>query len=64
MKRTLGTITKEGVIPHLKHPDGYYMPVKLQVRSSRLYLKMPPLRIDDDMVYALPGGGDYRVIKK
>ena len=54
--------TTEGVVPFLKHPIGFYMPVKLRIVPGKPGVKglYPPMRSKSfGLVYALPGGGNY-----
>lgn len=65
MNKTIkkGTITTEGFIPHRPHA-GLDMPVKLAIprlsASDQIGEFYPPLRsITGNLIYALPGGGNY-----
>jgi hypothetical protein len=56
------TETLSGAIPHLRHPRGFSMPVKLDFHGARISGNQvfPPLRtIDGELVFALPGGGNF-----
>lgn len=64
IKRTnkYGTMTSEGFVPHIKHND-IFLPVMLDInidvtRSIMNY--QSPLRIDDKLCFAKPGGGILR----
>ena len=51
-----GTDTSEGFIPHLIH-NGYRLPVKLDFSAPKVEGLYPPLRMNGNLVYALPGAG-------
>lgn len=52
------TVTREGDIPHLRHPEsGIEMPVKTRTRDVR---ELPePIHYKGALVYALPDGGEF-----
>ena len=60
-----GTMTSEGFVPH--HPYGtggkISLPVMLDININTVRAVMcyqPPLRIDNHLVFAKPGGGLFR----
>ena len=59
-----GTRTSKGVIPYLKHPSGFEMPVKIKLKGERTshysHSRVIPVERKGGYVYALPGGGDYQ----
>jgi hypothetical protein len=57
-----GTMTSEGFVPHLPHGN-MFLPVMLDIDINSVRAVMthqPPLRIDDNLVFALPGGSVIR----
>lgn len=59
-------MTADGLVPHKRHPNGFLMPVMLEIpiRSKRtagaMTKPLSPLRDEDGrFIYALPGGGCY-----
>lgn len=58
-----GTMTSEGFIKHKLHPDGFEMPVKLDVKKGGVKTMLEyqaPLRDEHrKLIYALPGGGSF-----
>ena len=59
-----GTETSEGFIPHLRHSQGFDMPVRpIALTSARVHELNEPLRPARDhlgrLIYTLPGGGTY-----
>jgi len=57
-------MTTEGFINYMKHPLGFYMPVKLafKTKNAKTMNELhPPKRhlIDGRLIYALPGGGEW-----
>lgn len=56
--RTLAGVTQtsQGVIPHLRHPDGYDMPVRVRVIDPR---ELPePVVYHGSFVYVTPEGAE------
>lgn len=56
MRKTTETETTAGNIPHLPHPAGFLMPVRV-VKSDHPTLMAPETAQNGALVYALPGGG-------
>jgi hypothetical protein len=57
--RTLPGVTQttHGVIPHLRHPAGFEMPVKVRALNHK---ELPaPTYYKGALVYALPDGGEF-----
>jgi len=55
-----GTLTTRGFIKHLKHPDGFYMPVKVKPALVTVNGEpRPPLIRSGLLIFVLPGGGEY-----
>lgn len=57
-----GVMTSEGFVPHLPHKD-HFLPVILDIDINSVRAIMthqPPLRIDDNLCFALPGGSMIR----
>lgn len=60
--QALGTVTTEGWIPHVRHPDlGIWMPVRLApVADGEPRTGFPtPMRRKGKLVFALPGGREF-----
>jgi hypothetical protein len=58
-----GTMTSEGFVPHLPYEYPAFLPVMLDIDINSVRAIMthqPPLRIDDNLVFALPGGSVVR----
>lgn len=67
MKKTMYTMTADGPVAHVRHPLGFMMPVKLDLRpgapsSVVSVLARPKYERKGILLYALPGGGEYRVL--
>lgn len=65
-----GVQTAAGFIPHLRHPDGFDMPVKLAFEYAGGGMRINPNKYhrplrtaDGELIYALPGGGSYTELK-
>jgi hypothetical protein len=57
-----GTMTSEGFVPHLPHGN-VFLPVMLDIDINSVRAVMchqPPLRIDDCLCFAKPGGDMIR----
>ena len=57
-----GTLTAEGFIPHLPH-KGIFLPVMLDINNNKSWpvtKHQPPLRINDHLCFALPGGSIFQ----
>jgi len=52
-----GTRTSEGWIPHHQHPSGFLLPVCVTWTGDKL---PKPMRRHGQLIYRLPGGGEYR----
>ena len=58
-----GTLTTKGFIPNMTHPRGkFQMPVKCKQMKSGIVTARarPPVIKEGFLVFALPGGGEYR----
>ena len=56
------TQTREGLIAHKAHENGFHMPVmiKKRIKGQENTSPLPePEKIDGCLVYALPGGGVF-----
>jgi hypothetical protein len=57
-----GTMTSEGFVPHLPY-KGIFLPVVLDINLASVRAIMtyqPPLRINDKLCFAKPGGSILR----